>query len=346
MPPVADAVQSGRSDEEVFALIHERLARPFDVIDTLAAVVGAPPVAVAQGVGLAVATSAEAGRLLDAMPATVRSLATSLQTHNTRCIGELRGPVLWSETMSARASSFGDRDLFVCSTPLRAYDIDENRVLVAALKIVRDAARDATDRMAGPLDDPVRHSARHMGTEAAHWLDHPSLAPIPIVRPTPRALRRTRSGKHRKTYQPALDVLDRAAAPVRVADAARWCAPTTRARHRVLMGLVDRLEDGGQREVAPFRAERGALLAGPLQFHAGRGNGVGLAGILLGSLLVDVPSDPDITDRAAADADVAGRGGGRPTLAVLDDSDLDRALARAVELVGSAAVISGASPAR
>ena len=50
-----------------------------------------------------------------------------------RCIGELRGPVLWSETMSARASSFGDRDLFICATPSRAYDIDENRILVAAL---------------------------------------------------------------------------------------------------------------------------------------------------------------------------------------------------------------------
>ncbi len=33
--------------------------------------------------------------------------------------------------MSARASSFGDEGLFVCATPSRAYDVDENQVLVA-----------------------------------------------------------------------------------------------------------------------------------------------------------------------------------------------------------------------
>ncbi len=86
-------------------------------------------------VGARVATSPEAEALLEAMPKTVRSLATSLQTQTERCLGSLRGPVLWSETMSARASSFGDEGLFVCKTPSRAYDIDENRVLVAALDV-------------------------------------------------------------------------------------------------------------------------------------------------------------------------------------------------------------------
>ena len=41
--------------------------------------------------------------------------------------------MLWSETASARASSFGDGGLFVCTTPSQAYDTDENRVLVPAL---------------------------------------------------------------------------------------------------------------------------------------------------------------------------------------------------------------------
>jgi hypothetical protein len=77
------------------------------------------------------------------------------------------------------------------------------------------------------------------------------------------------------------------------------------------------------------------LLAGPLQFHAGRRDGRGLAGVLLGSLLIDVPSDPDLTDRAAAEAEVADRSGGRPSFAVLGPDDLDRALLRAVELAGA-----------
>ena len=116
------------------------------------------------------------------MHGTVRSLATSLQAHNQRCVGELRGPVLWSETMSARASSFGDRDLFICATPARAYDIDENRVLVAALGLLRKAAKDATDHAHGFLDDPVLRHARTSATDATRWLDHPSLASV-IRRP-------------------------------------------------------------------------------------------------------------------------------------------------------------------
>jgi hypothetical protein len=326
-------------DEEVFARLHARLARPLEVIGTLSALVGEAPAAITQGVGLALATSHEAQVLLEGMPATVRSLATSLQAHNERCIGELRGPVMWSETMSARASSFGDRDLFICATPSRAYDIDENRVLVAALRIVRDSGRDATDRATGPLEDPVLRLARKVGSAAGRWLDHPSLAPISLVRPNPRALRRTRSGKHRRTYQPALDLLDRAADPISAEEAFRWTRPIVHDRHRLLMALVDRLEQDGRRQVPMFRAEHGALLAGPLVFHAGRHDGAGLSGVMLGPLLLDVPSDPSL-DRAEAEAELAARSGGRPTLLVAEEADIDRALLRAVELSSAA----GATP--
>lgn len=324
------------TDEEVFARLHARLARPYEVIGTLSALVGEAPAAITQGVGLALSTSHEAQVLLEGMPGTVRSLATSLQAHNERCIGELRGPVMWSETMSARASSFGDRDLFICAAPSRAYDIDENRVLVAALTIVRDAGRDATDRVTGPLEDPVLRLARKVGSAAGRWLDHPSLSPIARVRPNPRALRRTRSGKHRTTYQPALDLLERAADPISAEEAFRWCRPVVHERHRLLMGLVDRLEQDGRRQVPQFRAERGALLAGPLAFHPGRHDGVGLSGVMLGPLLLDVATDRSL-DRGSAEAELAARADGRPTALVTEEADIDRALLRAVELTSAAA---------
>jgi hypothetical protein len=100
-------------------------------------------------------------------------------------------------------------------------------------------------------------SLRISSTAAECWTT------ISLVRPNPRALRRTRSGKHRKTYQPALDVLDRAADPIRAEEAFRWARPIVHDRHRLLMGLVDRLEQGGRRQVPMFRAERGALLPRP-----------------------------------------------------------------------------------
>jgi hypothetical protein len=333
-------VDGGPSDEEVLSRLHARLAVPYEVTGTLSALVGEAPAAITQGVGLALATSREAQVLLDRMPATVRSLATSLQAHNERCIGELRGPVLWCETMSARASSFGDRDLFICATPARAYDIDENRVLVSALTIVRDAGRDATDRVTGPLEDPVLRRARKVGSAAGRWLDHPSLSPISRVRPTPRALRRTRSGKHRRTYQPALDLLERAGEPLRADEAFRWCRPVVHERHRLLIGLIDRLEQNGRRQVPMFRAERGALLAGPLAFHPGRHDGTGMAGVMLGPLLIDVATDPS-ADRATAEAALAARAEGRPTALVTEDADLDAALLRAVELTSATATRSG-----
>ncbi len=70
-----------------------------------------------------------------------------------RCYGELRGPVLWSETMSARSASAGDPGMFVCATTTKAYDTDENRVLKAALDVIRRAGADADHgrRAAGRL---------------------------------------------------------------------------------------------------------------------------------------------------------------------------------------------------
>ena len=139
----------GEPGYDPFDDLWARLARPFDTIPAVAAVVGLPPRAVAQLVGLTVSTSPEARELLQTFPRTVRSLATSVHTHAERCIGQLRGPVLWSETMSARSASFGDPDLFVCATPSRFYDIDENHVLVYALSELREAARIAV----GPGDE-------------------------------------------------------------------------------------------------------------------------------------------------------------------------------------------------
>lgn len=331
--PVDDTV--GGPDPE-FMELYFRLARPFDVVATVAALTGITPIAAGQIVGSALASGPEARRLLATMSSTVRSLATSLQTHNERCIGELRGPVLWSETMSARASSFGDRDLFVCATPTRAYDIDENQVLVAALKIVSDGARAATEHARGGHSDPLLDAARRAGHEAGRWLDHPSLSDVSRKRPGARAIRRTRSGKHRSTYEPALAVLERSSEPLGVDDVAAWRDQRTRAQHHVLIGLVHRLERGGRR-LPDFRVERGALLAGPVQYHHPRrlGDHDTVSGITVGRLLVDVPVRLHDPDRERAEAELAGRNGGRPTMVIMDDADLDRAVALAIELASA-----------
>ncbi len=325
---------AGDGPSDAFLEIWNRLSRPFDVVRTVSAMVGLPSAEVAQMVGARLATSPEAESLLDAMPTVVRSLATSLQTQTERCLGNLRGPVLWSETMSARASSFGDEGLFVCKTPSRAYDIDENRVLVASLLMISDAARGAEHNNERALDDPLLRAARRNGNEANRFAQHPSLARVTRERPNARAIKRTRSGKHRKSYQPALDMLERFANPLDPQDVWALCDERTQAQHQVLIGLMERLERHGSTRLPAFRVERGALFTGPVQYYHGRrlGDRTRLSGIVIGQLLVDVPDRLHDPSRRRAEARLAARAGSRPTMVVLGTDDLDRAVDRAIEM--------------
>lgn len=322
-----------------FLALWARLSAPFDVVRTVAALTGLSNAVVSQLVGVAVAGSPEAERLLDTFPRTVRGLATSMQVQNERCKGELRGPVLWSETMSARASSFGDPDLYICMTPSRAYDIDENRVLVAALLAVREAARHATENTPVKLqDDPLFRAVKRNGNDAARFVEHPSLQKVSRQRPPRRAIKRTRAGKKKKIYEPALAMLDRATDPLSAEDVRSWCDARTRAQHAVLMGLVERLEARTGNRLPEFRVERGALYSGPVQFHHGRllGDRATLSGIVIGSLLVDVPDHLTDPSRTRATTALAARAGTRSSMVVMDEGDLDRAVDRAIELATAA----------
>lgn len=325
------------SQDDPLLEIWARLSKPFDVVRTVAALVGLPAAEVAQAVGSDVANSPEAEALLIALPHTLRSLATSLQTQTERCVGSLRGPVLWSETMSARASSFGDEGLFVCKTPSRAYDIDENRVLVAALLAIRDAAFSAEHNNQHALDDPVIRAARRRGLEANRFLEHPSLASVTRERPKPRAMKRTRSGKHRKSYQPAIAMLDRASNPLDIDTVRSLCDERTRAQHEVLIGLMRRLEAHGQTQLPPFRVERGALFSGPVQYYHSRrlGDSKAMSGIVIGQLLVDVPERLHDPSRKRAEANLAARSGNHRTMVVMGPQDLDAAVTRAIELANA-----------
>lgn len=315
-----------------------RLSRPFDPIRTVGALTGLPTPAAAEMVGTALATSPEADRLLAEFSRTVRSLATSMGTQAERCIGELRGTVLWSETLSARASSFGDPDLFVCATPSRAYDIDENRVLVAALLAVRDGAADAIEQVGHRhrLQDPMTRTAVRNGNEAARLAGHPSLKGVRRGKPNPREIKRTRSGKKRHVYQPALDVLARAGDPVSVDEVLALCDRRTRAQHEVLMRVVHNLESTGA-ELPPFRVEDGRLYAGPVQYlhpQRARESG-GTAGVVIGQLLLDVPDRSASADSALAAQRLAERAGGLPTALVRSPAEVDEAVTRAIAMARS-----------
>lgn len=329
-PPV---VPYGEPGYDAFTDLWSRFIRPFDVVHTVSCITGLSVSVVTQLVGVAVAGSPEANRLLDELPHTIRSLATSMSTQHERCKGELRGPVLWSETMSARSASYGDPDLFVCASPSRAYDIDENHVLVYALNEVREAARLASGRSgeSGAEHHDLR-DVRHNAAEATRCLEHPSLRGVTITRPRARAIKRTRTSKHRQSYAPALAMLERAATPLTVDDVAALRDERTRAQHRLLGVILQRLEQHG-RSVPDLRVDGGALLAGALVYRPAHHLGARTpdAGILVGDTLVDVPDRLHDPNRRRANDLLQARAGGRQTVLVMDERDVDRAVELALD---------------
>jgi hypothetical protein len=311
----------------------EMLRRPFDLAEVVDAALGLPEETVDQLIGSRLATCPESERLLARMPVISRALATTVTSRPERCQGELRGPVLWSETTAARGASAGAPDVFVCSVPRRDYDLEENRVLVAALVAIRDAGRAADLLPADAYDDETLRQARINGAKATRWLHIAQLAKVPRTRPSGREMRRVRAGSRRATYQPALRVLEEALEPLSADDLVSFCDQRTSAHHRLVVELVHRLEAEGV-FIPHFRASHGALRAGPVEYYHPRvrGERSKVHGILLHDLLVDIPDTGAGVRRDVAEAALAARAGGRESIVVMDDADIDRAVGRALEL--------------
>jgi hypothetical protein len=311
-----------------------RLARPFDPVRVVEALLGLPNRQIRLLSGAVLATSAAAEALLSAMPITLRSLAIATTDRPMRCYGEVRGPILWGETISARRASAGDEGIFVCATTSKAFDTDENRVLVAALELVRDAGREV-ERSADSYDDAMLRRARHNAGLALRYLEHRTLASVARGRPDGRAMRRTRAGTRRNTYRPAIVMLERAVEPLGLDELDGLCDARTTAQLHLLADLVEGLESRGVR-VPALRVAEGALEAKPLSYqHAlARGDHGRLHGIVLGRVLVDVPDAVNDTDRARAAAQLARRSQGLESVVVLGPDDVTAALDRYEELRG------------
>ena len=313
-------VEPGRG----LSVLIDWLARPYDPERVTSALLGIPSRVARQLVGAVLATSDEAEHLLHAMPTIVRSMAIATTDTPERCVGEIRGPVLWGETMSARSASAGDPGLFVCATTTKAYDTDENRVLKAALAAVHRAGRHA-EHIEGYSDELVKR-ARHNGQHAGRLLEHQTLSQVPVVRPNGRMLRRTRAGSRRHTYHPALSLLRRAGEPMPAQFLGAFADARTTAQHDLLAATLHQVEDvTGTSPV--LRSDHGGLAAGPLRYHHPdrRGDAGQVDGITIGDVLLDVP-DPLDADPAAARAALAARAGGRRAVLALSADDVEAAV--------------------
>lgn len=251
------------------ARLWRRLAlplNPFAAADTL---VGMAPANARQLLAVALATSPEADELVEGIPVLLRSLAVSTATRPIRCEGEIRGPVLWSETMAARSASPGAGGVFICSSPSRVYDTDENRVLVASLQRLYRAAMAAEHWAEGGAHHPdpaeVRR-ARHSGDLVRRALEHRSLQAVTRVKPSGRMMQKTRTGTKAGVFRVAVALLQRSWAEMGAVDLERFVDADTMKQHELAADAVDILSFDG---ALPDRLKilDGTLAIGPFAYR-------------------------------------------------------------------------------
>lgn len=265
---------------------------------------------------LATARSRPAGRLVARTPDIMRHLAHRTVTHTERCVGHVRGPIQWSETITAWSSGIGVDDVFVCITPRRDFDVAENRLLAWLLTRLVVAGRrsrgDAARHFAPDELDRIRSHA----TTAQKLLAHKVLRGVSNQKPSGRELRDIRKSRHLATYSPAVKLAERVRRPLMSTEARALVTQSTIEHHRVMTMLMDSQRARGL--AVPRLAIRGDFaVSGLLRF---RNPAIMVdrrlsaeSGLFFGTTRV----------LTAGDTDVSGSVGAEPTYVVSTQAEAD-----------------------
>lgn len=281
------------------------LVRPYDPGYLAEAALGMPVTTARRLAAALHASSPEADRLLAALPELSRSFGVRTINRPERVVGEVRGPILWGETMSAMATSGGDRNVVVCATPKRDYDTPENRVLASALRSIA-AAGDLVALGQSQLGSALTRKARRNGVIARRALEHRALTGL-HERPANRKERRkVAQNPRRRAYLPALAVLDRGDEPLSPADLIFFETDVSTAGHGLFLRVLNVARSRGS-TVPPIRPEHGALVAGPVRYIHPKSRAAELhdSGVYVGTVLLD-PSSPVPEDRVLSALDAVG----------------------------------------
>ena len=293
--PRPEAVHGQAGGGDAVERIWQRIRRPIDTRAALGALVGIPSITARQLVSASTAGSREASTLLAAMPQLIRDLSISTAAVPERFVHQVRGPVLWSETLSARSASAGDPSVFVCATVARAYDTPENRLLAAALAMVVRGGRDVERlRRPGREEPELFVAARRNADAAQRFLDHRTLTGVRRDRVARRAVARLQHDPRRRAYRPVVAMLAKAAEPLDAATVRVFCDPRTVALHDLLLATADHVTRRGV-HLPPFLVADHALVAGPIRFrHPAHPSAGDQAGVSLGPVRLDAagPHDP------------------------------------------------------
>lgn len=215
---------------------------------------------------IAAARSRPAARLMARTPDILRHMAHQTTVKTERCIGHVRGPIQWSETITAWSSGIGVDDVFVCGTPQRDFDVPENRLLVWLLKRLVAGGRRCTGDAAGWFAPDEVERVREQGRAAQKLLAHRTLRTVTVRKVDGRELRLIRKSRHLATYGPALKLAERVTNPFTALDARALVSDATVEHHRVMMMLLDAVRAQGR--AVPMLTIRGDfMVSGPLRYR-------------------------------------------------------------------------------
>jgi hypothetical protein len=252
-----------------------------DAIAHAAALLGSDTARVADAACVSLAASPAATTLLEQMPTRIATLSSVLVTTPQRCSGSVRGPILWSATMSARSSAAGSHEVVVCATTRRSFDTAENRLLVAVLeslasaRTVIDAAPEARPIEAAEGDDRAR--IVEVARQARAWRRHPRLAGLRGEDPTARELTKLR-GRRRAGIDALLAMRRLATCPVPGSDPLGLVDPWTAGYHGFVLHVLDVLAPTVALPEA-FSAHDGELRCGPVTWRHPRSRGAAPTGV-------------------------------------------------------------------
>jgi hypothetical protein len=147
--------------------------------------------------------SEEVGVLLDEIPVLLRRLATTSANVEEYSAERVRGAIRWPSTIAARLAT-GLPHMYVTAPARRAYQTNENELLVFVLDAVRSTARE----LGWHGTSGIGQVTRHRGQEAQRLLSHRQLLEIERRPPMPRSVARVRSGRNRRRYGSVLNAYE------------------------------------------------------------------------------------------------------------------------------------------
>ncbi len=268
--PAVDALldDTGRATAQLW----ERRARGSHAIAYAAALIGGDVATLTDALSITLAASDEAGALLDGMELRIRTLPTGVDTHPERCIYSVRGPIMWSETITARANALGNEDVFVCSITRRSFDTVENRILVAALEAIARAERALRGSTGAkvPADEAARIAA--VAREAASWRAHPRLGGVHAGRLTGKDMARLRGGHRMARMANVLAIRARVAEPFVAEDLVGLSDLWTRRYHAFALHVVEVLSRSVKLPTR-FAVSDGGIWCGPVSWRHPQADG-------------------------------------------------------------------------